>query len=139
MSPEKPFRCLNGLCAKDLDTCISLFGSSETDSRDSDSADCLKTYGTDYNLDFVKCEDGTCRPATYDHSLQKYDTTCLAYMGCPLSAGYQCPTGQCVTTVDECMTYSNSALCKEYHMCKNMACVSDPVLCNVNLSLLPVE
>lgn len=23
-------------------------------------------------------------------------------------------------------------------MCKNMACVSDPVLCNINLSLLPV-
>lgn len=37
-------------------------------------------------------------------------------------------------TKEDCKDYSNKLICPEY-MCKNMQCVSDPSLCDINLSL----
>jgi hypothetical protein len=78
-SPLKPFRCLNGICAKDESTCVVLFGSNELDSRSSLSGYCTSKYGGNY----VRCEDGTCRPATLNGTL--YKSSCLAYYGCPVA------------------------------------------------------
>jgi hypothetical protein len=79
---------MNGLCAKDLASCISLFGTEESEKRGSESAYCINKFGLDSSAIFFKCEDGTCRPATYNTTTKLYATSCLQYMGCPLTKGY---------------------------------------------------
>ena len=132
LDPKKPYRCMNGACAIDLTDCIETYGVEETDIRDTEySAYCSGQFSSLYGLDFVKCPDGTCRPAKADGS-----NSCLEFFGCPLTAAYQCPTGQCVQEKSDCLAFTNRHICtgSNQYMCKNMQCVTDPSLCHINLS-----
>ena len=122
---------MNGACAIDQNQCIQTYGVEETDPRDAEySAYCTGLYSSKYGLDFVKCPDGTCRPVNPDGS-----NSCLEFLGCPLTAAYQCPTGQCVQDKTDCLAYTNTLICDDsQYMCKNMQCVADPSLCHINLS-----
>ena len=67
--PLKPFRCMSGFCAQSKDACIALFGAaSEQESAGKPSAVCQAE--TNSTAVLFRCEDGTCRPGTWDNSTQ---------------------------------------------------------------------
>ena len=67
----------------------------ESETTGQPSTTCQNEEGTTGQT-YFRCEDGTCRPATFDAQTQEYSSACLSYTGCGLDAPYQCPGGMCV-------------------------------------------
>jgi hypothetical protein len=107
IEPSKPLRCTTGECVSHIGKCPY-----DLKSNESIKPACDKV-GDEV---FERCDDGFCRP--------KGACICVKMSGCPFGKT-QCPSSQCVYTLNECgglgncnvknPWYCGGGLCEEYH------------------------
>jgi hypothetical protein len=107
MEPSRPLRCTTGECVSHIGLCPY-----DLKSNQSIRPACDKVGGEV----FQRCDDGFCRP--------KGACKCVKVSGC-MFGKTQCPSGQCVYTLNQCgglgnctvkkPWYCGGGLCEEYH------------------------
>ena len=105
VSVEAPFKCFNGGCAADQDSC-------EEQNN--------KTYFDCPNNETL-CEDGVCRK----------DCSFVQYNGCPFEAPLLCPNGRCAKSIVECVGESACESTEKPFRCIDGTCQTSLAECKV--------